>query len=231
MNDELAKRLKQNVATFYETQGAAFDRTRGFVWPEEQSIAERIKPGMTVADIGAGNGRFARLLPDGAIYIGIEPSDSLRSGFPRKAKTVAAAFRILSGALPHLPLDDQTADVTVCFAVFHHLPTVEDRRAAVDELVRVTKPGGMIAATAWYLNIDNPRLSPVHGGDAGDFWMSWKAEGADTKRYVHVFDEKEWLALWTDPRLAIEHIGLFGREGWTKDEQAARNRMAVCRRV
>ena len=227
MKQELAKDLRDRVADFYERHGAGFSRTRGMVWAEEKIVANLITPGMTVVDVGAGNGRFARLVPDGAVYIGIEPSEALRTSSDGRMNNPP----LRAGGFPSLPIEDRVADVTVCFAVFHHLPTEEDRRAAVDELIRITKPGGIIAATTWHVPIDHPRLSPIEDGDTGDFFMSWKAEGADAKRYVHLFTDDEWAALWNRPDLTVDRVGLFGREDWTDDEQDARNRMVICRRV
>ena len=70
MNDDLAKQLRERVQEFYETHGSAFSSTRTFIWKEEEIIAKRLTAGMTIVDVGAGNGRFARLLPEGAHYIG-----------------------------------------------------------------------------------------------------------------------------------------------------------------
>jgi ubiquinone/menaquinone biosynthesis C-methylase UbiE len=187
MNDELAKEIRQSVAEFYETYGPAFARTRGFTWPEEKMIADQIHPGMTVVDVGAGNGRFAKTIPHNVTYFGFEPSSSLRSSADPK-------LDIRPGGFPRVPIDDKTADITVCFAVLHHLPTTDDQRLAINELIRVTKPGGFIAATAWHL--DQP----------GDNWVPWKAEGADAKRFVYAFSLEEWGHLWTRPDLSIEQI-------------------------
>lgn len=197
MNDELAKDIQQSVTDFYEQHGPAFARTRGFVWDEEKLIAEHVKPGMTVVDVGAGNGRFARLILPfsegelervGAIkYIGFEPSSTLRA-------SADPTLDLHAGGFPHLELANEIADVTVCLAVLHHLPTVDDRTSAIHELMRITKNGGLIAASAWHL--DAP----------GDQWVPWKAEGADAKRYVHGFSMDEWKQLWNQPGLIIEQI-------------------------
>ncbi|MFA6429981.1 MAG: class I SAM-dependent methyltransferase [Patescibacteria group bacterium] len=207
MNNELAKELAQSVTDFYETYGASFSRTRrNLIWKEEEKAVTFIKPGMTVADIGAGNGRFARLLPKGVIYIGLEPSAKLRaSAMPLLAKE--GLGEVSPGDILDIPLPDHTADITVCFAVLHHIPTDKTRKEAVAELVRITKPGGLIIATAWHLTPSTAKLmTPVTEGDPGDMWVSWKADGVDTKRYVHIFTEQEWQDLWTGPHHNIEQL-------------------------
>lgn len=225
MKQDSAKDLTRSVKNFYETHGAAFGRTRGFVWAEEKWIADRIQSGMTVVDVGAGNGRFARLIPADATYVGFEPSSTLRqtSDAPR-----SALHALRPGSLPHLPVEDRTADITVCFAVFHHL-TKNDRTASVNELIRITKPGGLIAATAWIVPIE--KTEPVKDGETNDRWMHWRAEGADAKRYIHLFDEPAWKTLWTKSDLKIEKIGMFGKDGWTNHVRTARNWFVVARKA
>ncbi len=212
---DLHHKLAESVTAFYQQHGSAFARTRGMIWHEERLLAERIKPGMKVVDIGAGNGRFARLLIEGSSYVGIEPSPALRAA-------AHPSLEMQAGHLPHLPLADHVADVTACFAVLHHIPGFEGRRQAIEELIRITKPGGLIAATAWYHG-DREALEPIAEGELGDVWVPWKAEGAEGKRFVHFMQPGEWERLWDHPALAIERIGLFGTEDWTEDPAQARN--------
>lgn len=202
MNDDLAKDLQESVRDFYERCAASFSRTRShLIWPEETIAAAKIKPGMTVVDVGAGNGRFAGVLASGVRYIGFEPSAGLRTG--GRAKQASPLPEIRPGELPNLPIENAVADATVCFAVFHHIPGVENRKRAVDELVRITKPGGLIAATSW---IPKEGGKEIEGGEPGDVWIPWTSGGENGKRYVHVMDENEWTRLWTRPDLAIETI-------------------------
>jgi SAM-dependent methyltransferase len=245
MNDGSAKQIAQAVAEFYEKHGAAFARTRGFVWAEEKLITKLIQPGMTVVDVGAGNGRFARLL-EGVAYIGIEPSSSLRAA-------ADPSLDMRDGTLPNLPLPDAVADVTVCLAVFHHLAPDSRLQASVQELIRITKPGGLIAASAWWImtvagdaggeasaaragEFDKPSTGgvPQAAGPATDnrhdLWIPWRAEGVDAKRFVHAFSEEEWKKLWTRPELEIERVGLFGKEDWTNDPKEARNLLVIAKK-
>lgn len=195
MDTLLAKQLKQSVADFYETHGAAFSRTRHQYWELFETIKTNCKPGDTVSDIGAGNGRLKSFLPQGVLYQGIEPSNSLRAGLPD----------IQAGELPSIPLPDAASDIVTCLAVLHHLPVL-DHQAAIQELLRITKTGGRIIASAW--NLDPEEYEQIPNGDAGDVWVPWSAEGADAKRFVHLFTESEWKKLWMVSCIDIEHIGL-----------------------
>ena len=225
MNDELAKALRANVQEFYETNGSAFSQSRTFIWKEETILAERIRPEMIVVDVGAGNGRFARLLPAGTTYIGFEPSEALR-------RAANPAFDLRPGGFPRVPLADAFTDLAMSFAVIQHLPTPEERRDAASELIRLVKPGGLIAVTSWHptVAVTHKIIEPLTNGDAGDLWVSWRAETPDAKRYIHDFSFEEWTELWQHPALEIEKCGLFGKEDWTKDLAEGRNWFVIARR-
>ena len=247
MNNEFIKHLTDAVQTFYEEYGAVFSRTRSYAWNEEKYAATFVKPGMTVVDVGAGNGKFASALPSGVTYIGIEPSSTFRASAPPD-------LDLRPGALPSLPIDDATADVTTCFAVFHHIPTREGRQAAVQELIRITKPEGLIIASSWHLphilplakgelegvRSDSAHTSPhpsfarrgirVKNGEPGDVWVPWKADGATAQRFVHLMQPGEWKNLWLNDALQIEQIGLFGKDDWTQNIDEARNWLVMGRK-
>ncbi len=226
MNTNLAKGLTENVRAFYEQHGAWFATTRGKVIPEHPFVSEFIRPGMTIVDVGAGNGRFANLLPKNTCYIGIEPSEILR------ALSLPSHLSLVPGTLPHLPLPDAVSDVTVCLAVLHHIPTQTTRRTSVEELIRITKPGGIMLATSWLRNPHGIAMTPISEGEAGDVWMPWQGLTSEEKgqRYVHFMQSGEWERLWTNPGLDIVQIGMYGKKDWTSDQTEALNWRVIAKR-
>lgn len=228
MNHELAKQLQDNVHRFYEEQGAWFATTRGKLMPEQTFVSEHIRPGMTVADVGAGNGRFAKLLPKNIHYIGIEPSETLRRS---TSLLEPPSLSLIPGSLPHLPLPDQRVDVTVCLAVLHHIPSDIERQKAVQELVRITKPRGTILATSWLRNPHELETQPIKDGEKGDVWMPWTSpEGKISPRFVHFMQDKEWEHLWNHADLEIIQIGMHGKQNWTDNPSLALNWRVIARR-
>jgi SAM-dependent methyltransferase len=94
-----------------------------------------IRPGCDVVDLGAGTGKFTRLLvPTGARLSAVEPSEAMREQFARAVPGVS----ILDGTAMALPLADASVDVVTVAQAFHWF----DVAAATTELARVLRPGG-----------------------------------------------------------------------------------------
>jgi SAM-dependent methyltransferase len=115
--------------------------------------------GKVVVDVGGGSGHFTReFRARGALGVLFEP-DTRELG----AAPPASAVVVADGYL--LPLADASADVTFSSNVLEH---VADRDTFLSELVRVTRPGGLI-----YVSFTN-WLSPWGGHE----WAPWHYLGA-----------------------------------------------------
>jgi len=93
--------------------------------------------GRTCVDLGAGTGKFTRLLVQtGAEVIAVEPvaemRDQLVAGLP--------GTRALEGTAQAMPLADATVDAVVCAQAFHWFADT----AALAEIHRVLRPGGRL---------------------------------------------------------------------------------------
>ena len=98
--------------------------------------------GKHVADVGCGDGTFARLLTEsGAITTGIEP-DPIQAEKNRRAHVIKNLSLLEAGAQA-LPLDKATQDILIFRFSFHHIPqTLHDNVFA--EAARVLKPGAQL---------------------------------------------------------------------------------------
>lgn len=96
-------------------------------------------------DLGSGTGRMTPSLANafGGPVHGVEPSDRMRAQAVAHARHPAVTYA--AGSAEHIPLPDASCDAAVLFFVWHH---VVDREAAVAELHRVVKPGGMLFVQA-----------------------------------------------------------------------------------
>ncbi|MBV8659248.1 MAG: methyltransferase domain-containing protein [Burkholderiales bacterium] len=96
-----------------------------------------IQPAQQVLDLGAGTGKFTRLLiQTGARVSAVEPVDAMRQQLAQALPDVAA----LPGTAESIPLPDASVDVVACAQAFHWFST----KAALEEIRRVLKPGGKL---------------------------------------------------------------------------------------
>ena len=117
--------------------------------------------GARMLDVGAGRPQFAEAFTRaGATYVGLDAEpDALDDLAGSEALTVAADGRAL-------PFADGCVDLAFCSNVFEHVRAPE---RLADELVRVTRPGGVVVVsyTNWLSPWGGHETSPFHylGGE------------------------------------------------------------------
>lgn len=117
--------------------------------------------GLVVADVGGGPGFFVREFREAgalALCLDTDSGELAALGGPEQGSAVGSALR--------LPLASGTVDVCFSSNVLEH---VADWRAVLAEMVRVTKPGGIVfvAFTNWLSPWGGHETSPWHylGGE------------------------------------------------------------------
>jgi len=112
---------------------------------EQELIFQMLNPedGETILDAGCGTGIFVvDLIKTGAHVVGLELSPiMLRRAF---AKLAGQAFFPVRGNMVRLPFADNSFHKTVSNTAIEF---IEDAGSAVEELFRVTRPGGVIVVT------------------------------------------------------------------------------------
>ncbi len=94
-------------------------------------------PGKTAVDLGAGTGKFTRLLAEtGADVIAIEPVEAMRA----ELSAALPAIHSASGTAQAIPVASESVDAVLCAQSFHWFACAE----AVAEIHRVLRPGGML---------------------------------------------------------------------------------------
>ena len=132
-------------------------------------LLPHLKPGMKLLDFGCGPGNIsvglAESIAPGELH-GLDMEESQ----VELARSAAAAgghdnmvFHV--GNVTELPFDDDTFDIAHCHAVLMHIP---DTQAALAEVKRVLKPGGLIASreanvASSYLEPQAPEITDAWG--------------------------------------------------------------------
>lgn len=106
-----------------------------------------LKPGMDVIDVGCGLGYLGHtywpFFGVGGSYVGVDTSDKLIADATQAANAWAVEGKVgfTQGDACQLPFPDCRFDVAMCQTLLMHL---EHPRMALAEMIRVTKPGGLI---------------------------------------------------------------------------------------
>jgi SAM-dependent methyltransferase len=118
-----------------------------------------LRPGMTVLDLGCGEGRHAfEAYRRGASVVAVDWGTTEVETTKRWLGAIAEAgeaqeggrFEVVRGDLLHLPFPDASVDRVMASEVLEHIP---DDGTAMAEIFRVLKPGGRVAVTV-------PRYGP-----------------------------------------------------------------------
>lgn len=130
-----------------------FDDPARDVWQKPRQLVDALdlRPGMWVADLGAGTGYFSRYLdaavrPSGVVFaVDTEPNliAYLRERAERE-KTTTIAPLLASTDDPRLP--PRALDLVLIVDTYHHL---DDRLAYLERLGTTLKPNGRVAIIDW----------------------------------------------------------------------------------
>jgi SAM-dependent methyltransferase len=144
----------------------------------------RLKPGMGVADVGAGTGKLTRLLVErGLAVTAVEPVQGMRRVFAQLLPQVT----LLEGMAESLPLADASLDAVVAAQAFHWFKGPQ----ALKEFSRVLKPGAGLGlvwnvrdeSVDWVAELG--RLVGAHQGLAPRYGsMAWKGAFAEARLFT-----------------------------------------------
>jgi len=148
-----------------------FGDTRDFWWNEDHvallAAQWRLPPASRVLDVGCGIGHWGRVLaavlPDASRIMGLDRDPFWVEKAAERAHQAGLGERLhyRTGEATSLPFEDATFDLVTCQTLLIH---VSDPAAVLAEMVRTTKPGGLVLV-AEPTNIADPVLSALALGD------------------------------------------------------------------
>jgi tRNA (uracil-5-)-methyltransferase TRM9 len=190
-----------HVHEVYEVIAPHFSSTRYKPWPKVKEFVDSLPSGSIFCDVGCGNGKNLGLR-DSIYGFGCDRSENLL-GLSRSRGHESVRCDGL-----RLAYRSNVFDAALSIAVVHHFATAERRLHAVQEIVRILKPGGVALIYVWAVEQAKDR-----GGV--DVFIDWevhsKFDETNTvhKRYYHLFKKGELEELLA-PFLASDHEDAAG---------------------
>jgi SAM-dependent methyltransferase len=163
-----------------------------------------------VVDIGAGSGLSTMIWAGTARQVtAVEPGADMRAVLSRKVASQAAGptrFTVIGGTAEATGLDSESADIVTASTAMHWF----DHSQALPEIVRVLRPGGVLAAfgPTW-----PPRIDPEM--DAAFEVFEERMTGLEAERGLRPADSgDEHAAAMRSSGLFwhVDEVGMHGRE-------------------
>jgi SAM-dependent methyltransferase len=148
-----------------------------------------LKPGYRVLDAGCGGGRHLSeaFRYRGVSVVGIDYSrtDSTKARntlrlMEHEGEDGDGAWEVFVGDVTSLPFKNESFDLVICSEVLEHIP---DHKKAVQEIIRVLKPGKILAVSV-------PRHFPE-----SICWMLSEAYHNEPGGHIRIYKKKEIIDL------------------------------------
>ena len=127
----------------------------------DDGVDDRVDLGDDVLEIGAGPGLVTDLLIERAprvtaVELDVDLADALR------ARMAGHPVDVVTADATALPLPSGRFSAAACFTMLHHIPDPALQDAALVELARVLRPGGVLLGTD---GEDTPKRRALHVDD------------------------------------------------------------------
>ncbi|KAJ3047465.1 tRNA methyltransferase, has a role in tRNA modification [Rhizophlyctis rosea] len=162
LQEENKTALEQtHVHNVYNVIADHFSATRYKPWPVVDTFLKDLEIGSIGADVGCGNGKYLGVNQQ-VVTVGSDRSDKLIA-ICRDRGFEAMVCDNLS-----LPYRESSFDFVLSIAVIHHFSSPERRIEAINELLRILRPGGKVLIFVWAMEQKGRRKF-----EAQDVFVPW----------------------------------------------------------
>lgn len=194
------------VKDIYTEISHEFSKTRYSVWMCVKDFISSISEDETILEAGCGNGK--NLIRKNMCGIDICPN------FVDECKKLN--LDVEQGDTLNINYSDSSFDNTMSIAVIHHMANRERRKYAIQELVRVTKPNGLIFILVMSIDVHLKRIKinemtgeNFDDDNEQDVFILFNGK----PRYYHLFKENELISIANEISNETEIIKSFHEKG------------------
>lgn len=166
------RKFNSETTRFYQEVGESFSATRQHPWEGWQRCKKYLPSGSKVLDIGCGNQRFAKFVPECKV-IGIDNTFNADI----KLDIVQA---LLDNNFPSVK-----CDAAVAFGLMHHIPDYDLRLRLIKYML---EQADIAIITFW--QIGEKQLKKVEHIEGEDYYLHWQ-DRSDVRRFCHNFTNEE----------------------------------------
>ena len=206
-------------------------------------VAEAVRSGGPVLELGVGTGRIAvPIAQAGVRIVGVDSSEGMLAVAQEQAERAGVALDLRFGDLREPPVDEQFALVVIPFRTLLHMQTDADRRAALDAVHSRLREGGRFVFDVFTPGADD--IADTHGRwlerepgiferadwdeEARTLTLRVSSDDAEAELSLAWLPVEQWEALLAEAGFVVEGLyGWFDRTPYAGHEDS----IWVCRAV
>lgn len=177
-------------------------------------INKYAKEGAKILEIGAGTGRYSVALAKAGYEVSsVELVESNFEVLKKNSAGLANLQAYQGDALDLSRFADNSFDITLLFGPLYHLYEPADVQKAIDEAIRVTKPGGIILTaflSVYAILFDNYLNGTLLAGIEENFTEDYTIRHFEEQLFTG-YDIVEFEALFADKQ--VEHLNTVAVNG------------------
>jgi ubiquinone/menaquinone biosynthesis C-methylase UbiE len=231
MSDNETGQVSENAAKIYEEfyLPALFEE-----WSPRVAEAAQIVNGHRVVDVACGTGALTLVVSDRVGSEGSVVGVDINEGMLNIAKMKAPQLDWKQAPAEALPFDSNSFDSAVCqFGLMYF----GNQQRALQEMIRVLRPGGTLAIVVWDKLENNPGFAAED-----QLWQQFIGEEAVDETYYSLGDKQVLEKLFTSSGISdaeirthqgtaqfssIENWILTGVKGWTQDDAFSEDQLEL----